>query len=234
MGGLVKLLTFFIYNILMADDYETRVDMRLGGVKEEIANRLNPFNQLSSPFQQRMIIGTYTLAIEPNFIQWMRIAKSYVKSSEAVNALSINLQDEINQDHRKMLRDFAQGCGFNPGFENYSLCFERAMPPVLRMWEMFAKGIGIRNLAAITILEYVSPVFIPYLEEMGKRLGCTDFTYTKIHGEADIEHSMSMRDSLMAEIAYWRNNKMGNPIASGDVDRAIDTTSAFLTKILTP
>lgn len=200
--------------------YEQIVNEQLELAKQRIAQSLAPPTELADE-QARSIIGTYRIAIEPNFIHWMYQAYQTTKSNKAKKVIAQNIRDEISQDHPKMLRDFAQQCGVNLTEDHY----RRASQPTLEMWTLFAKKDGLMNLAVATTLENTSLVFIPYLDGLGKRLGCKDFTYTKVHGEADLEHARDLYEGLVEEMnhsrASWRT-----------VSTSVDKTVRFLESIL--
>ena len=171
--------------------------------------------------QARNIVGTYRVAIEPNFIPWMLRAYQTVRSDKAKKVIGQNIHDEIAQDHPKMLRDFAQSCGVIVTEEHY----RRASQPVLDMWDIFAKKNGIMDLTVAATLENTSLLFIPYLAKIGRKLGCKDFTYTDVHGVADIKHARDLYDGLVEEMGN-SNCPVKEIVAAGD------QTISFLTKIL--
>ncbi len=76
------------------------------------------------------------------------------------------------------------------------------------------------------MLENTSPEFVPYLKELGKKVGCKDFTYTDVHGEADITHAQELYRGLVEEMNY--TNAPWKTVAT-----ASDNTIKFLEDILT-
>ena len=168
-------------------NYGKVVDEQLDLAKQRIEGALVPVGDLSIK-QARDIIGTYRVAIEPNFIPWMQRAYETAKSEVARRVILENIQDEVSQDHPEMLRDFSSSSGITLSTEHYALVSK----PVLDMWSLFVNNCGLTNVAVAATLENISLKFIPYLAELGKRVGCNNFTYTSVHGEADIEHAREL------------------------------------------
>ena len=141
----------------MVEDKEI-VEGQLKLASDRVKSFLVPTEILSEP-QARLIIGTYRVAIEPNFIQWMTQAYENAKSQKAKIALKKNIVDEISQDHPKMLRDFAQDCGvvLSP------LHYQRASQPSLDIWNLFTRRDSVMNLGIAAALENTSLLFIPYI-----------------------------------------------------------------------
>lgn len=204
------------------EQYRIIVDERLTIAKARINDVLVPIVNLSDE-QARNIIGTYRVAIEPNFIPWMIQAYQHSKNEKARKVIGQNIYDEITQDHPKMLRDFAQSCGVSLTESHY----QKASKPVLDMWDLFSKNDGLMNLSVAATLENTSLLFVPYLAEMGKKLGCKDFKYTNVHGEADIEHARDLLEGLVDSMKNYTN-----PWRT--ISTAIDRTVGFLENILKP
>mgnify|MGYP001611967737 CR=1 FL=1 len=206
---------------MVETQYKTIVDEQLKLAKGRVSSFLVPIEKLGDT-QARAIIGTYRVAVEPNFIPWMLQAYETARSQKAKRALKQNINDEISQNHPKMLRDFAQSCGVVVSEEHY----RRAAQPVLEMWSLFTRQDNLRNIGIAATLESTSQVFIPYLAEIGRKLRCTNFTYTDVHGEADIEHARDLHEGLVQEMEHsatpWRT-----------VATAVDKTTKFLESILT-
>ena len=202
--------------------YKKIVDEQLELAKQRIGRTLVPLEDLSRD-QISDLIGTYRVAIEPNFIPWMQRAYETAKSEVAKNVILKNIQDEVSQDHPKMLRDFSTGSGVPLDTRHYA----RVSKPVLEMWGLFGNDNGLTNVAIAATLENTSLEFIPYLANLGKIAGCTDFTYMDVHGEADIAHAQELYRGLVEEMgnanAPWRT-----------VATAVDKTTKFLEDIFTP
>jgi len=201
--------------------YNQIVDEQLELAKQRIARTL--VQQDLSESQIRDLIGTYRVAIEPNFIPWMQRAYETARSEVAKKVILENIQVEVSQDHPKMLRDFSRGSGVPLDIRHYA----RVSKPALEMWNLFGNDNGLTNIAIVATLENTSLEFIPYLANLGKRVGCTDFTYTDVHGEADIVHANELYRGLVEEMEY--DNVPWETVAT-----AVDKTSKFLEDIFTP
>ncbi len=198
------------------------VTEQLDLAKQRIENALVPAVELTDE-QARSIIGTYRVAIEPNFIHWMYQSYQTTKSDKAKQVIAQNIRDEILQDHPKMLRDFAQQCGVSLKEEHY----RKASQSTLEMWDLFSKRNGLMNLTVAATLENTSLVFIPYLANLSKKLGCGNSIYTDVHGEADIEHARDLYEGLVEEMNH-------SPSSWRTVSTAVDKTVGFLEVILRP
>src|SRR6185295_5432162 len=91
------------------NDYRIFVREQLKKAKSKIRKALIPVDELRDG-QAARIIGTYRVAIEPNFIPWMIQAYETSYGEKTRQVLYKNIFDEINQNHPKMLRDFAESC----------------------------------------------------------------------------------------------------------------------------
>lgn len=202
--------------------YETIVQEQLDQAKQRIEGALNPIGGLSQQ-QVKDIIGTYRVAVEPNFIPWMVQAYQTAQSDVARKVILENIQDEISQDHPQMLRDFCFDAGVILSLEHYT----RASQPVIDMWTLFSQKNGLTNTTIAATLENTSPVFIPYLAELSKSLGGRNLAYTDVHGEADVEHARELYSGLIEEM-----DKANGPWRT--VATAVEKTTGFLEKILSP
>ncbi len=203
-------------------NYKEIVDEQLELAKQRIGKSLVTLDDLSES-QIRDLIGTYRVAIEPNFISWMQRAYETANSKVAKKIILENIRDEVSQDHPKMLRDFSTDSGVPLDTRYYA----KVSKPVLEMWKLFGNDNGLINVAVVATLENTSLEFVPYLANLGKRAGCNDFTYTDVHGEADIAHAQELYRGLVEEMSYanapWRTVVM-----------AVDKTTLFLENIFTP
>lgn len=202
--------------------YEQIVTEQLALAKEQVKNALVTPEELSVD-QIREVVGNYRVAIEPNFIAWMQQAYATTKSATAKDIIKKNIDDEVSEDHPAMLREFSRSTGVIISPRNYAAVAK----PVLKMWELFGGRDPIVNVAVAAVLENTSLVFIPYLAHIAKQAGCTDFTYTDTHGEADILHAQELYRGLVEEMTQginpWRT-----------VATATSRTVEFLEEILTP
>jgi len=196
------------------------IDAQLGIAKQRIKGVLTPVKDLSIG-QMEDILARYKLAIEPNFVPWMQRALDTARSEITRNALSENIQAEVSQDHPKMLRDFVESSGVIITPEHYS----QISRPVQNIWRLSGNSCSVTNVAIAATLESTSPKFIPYVENLGKKLGCRDFTYTNAHGEADIKHAEELQRGLVEEVTLARGyeDRPWNTSAS-----AVNITTEFL------
>lgn len=206
------------------ETYKGIVDEQLELAKQRIGRALVPLENLSED-QIKRLIGTYRVAIEPNFIPWMQRAYETAKSDIAKKVILENIQCEVSKDHPKMLRDFSASSGVLLDARHYA----RVSKPVLGMWRLFSNDNGLTNVAIAATLENTSLEFIPYLASLGKRAGCNDFTYTDVHGEADISHAQELYRGLVEEMSQKEGAGPWRTVAT-----AVDKTTNFLEEILTP
>ncbi len=174
----------------------------------------------SSQGNARGVISLYTAAFAVNFTDWLGKTYPWVRHERSRFALADNIRCESVEDHVGMLLNFARSCRVTPGFG--------ALDPQLRDIRMlFVNPVdaGLKGLALCTILECTSTVFIPDLERRAQELGCTDFTYTRVHGEADAEHSRAFVEALSSEIT------MGYENPNHSIDKALAATIELLRSI---
>lgn len=170
------------------------VDRLIAEAREEVRSFVKPADQYREP---KLVIARYTAAIAVNFTDWLGKTYPWARHEIAQYALKDNLRCEQSQDHVGMLLNFTKGAGVRVMAED----FEWVAEPVEAIRKLLGRvcDAGFTGLAILAILENTSQVFIPVLEEMGKTLGVTDLTYTRVHGEADVEHSDAFIKALRAE-----------------------------------
>lgn len=169
----------------------------------------------------RKIIQRYTAVFEGNFLSWMSGASITARSVVSRFAADENLWVELKYDHPAMLRNFAVSCNAEPSKEDFKYMHEE----IQNTRNMVSELSGLKNICLMGTLENTSAAFIPYMAELGKKLGCTDFTYTDVHGEADIEHANQFLEALSDE----QNQGYGS--AEQDIDNTIEQTLKLLNKI---
>src|SRR3989344_8007789 len=161
-----------------------KIDNRLKVKMDKAINEVRSFlpsHQKLSKEQAIKIIQRYTASIEGNFLSWMSGASISVRSVISRFAVDENLWVEIKDNHPGMLRKFAINCKAEPNSEDYRYS-ERETNSIR---ELVSELSGIKTISLMATLENTSSAFIPFLAELGKKLGCKDFTYTNVHGEAD-------------------------------------------------
>lgn len=195
------------------------LESRIEELKRAVKKYLPSLNQLSDK-QARSLLKRYAAAIEPNFTYWMSAAAVSAKTQQGRYAATENLEVEIQDDHRGMLRKFVTQVGALPDRSVY----DTVRPAVDPIHELVSELNGTANLTIMAILENTSAVFIPFLERAAKKLGAKDFTYTKVHGEADIEHAQQFVWATKNELAKDPNHKT-------HFDRAAKKTERLLKQI---
>ncbi|MBI2106582.1 iron-containing redox enzyme family protein [Candidatus Woesearchaeota archaeon] len=159
--------------------------------------------------------------IEGNFLSWMGGASISARSVLSKFAVDENLLVEIKDNHPGMLRKFAKECKAEPNSEDYK--YSENETNAVR--KIVAELSGIKAITLMATLENTSSTFIPFLAELGKKLGCKDFTYTDVHGEADIEHANQFLEALTDE------QYLGYPTPEKDIDNTIRITLILLKKV---
>ena len=193
---------------------------KLANATVSVKNFLRPLSSLSDD-DVRKVIRRYTAAIEGNFLAWMGGASISARSVVSKFAADENLWVEIRDDHPSMLRNFAKCTKTEPDAED----FQYVHSEVMKIRNLVGELSGVKNIALIATLENTSTSFIPYLAELAKRLGCTDLTYTDIHGEADIEHANQFLEALSDE------QNQGYQSAEKEIDDTLALTLGLLKKI---
>lgn len=167
-------------------------------LQTEVHAFLPSLDQLA-PEQCRTIIQKYVAAIQGNFVNWMAAAAVSGRSVQARFAAEENIYVEMRDDHPGMLRRFAVAAHAEPTAEQYTA----VEPLVQEVRVMVAEMSGAKNTALMGALESTSAEFIPFLAALAKKLGSSDFQYTDIHGEADVEHADQFLWALSHEQKHY-------------------------------
>jgi hypothetical protein len=171
----------------------------------------------------KQIIARYVAAVAGNFIGLIGMTYPWVRHEGAQHALKDNLRCEQGHDHIGMLHDFAKQAGVTATTEDFD--YVAGHLKAIRNLMSYVADAGLIGLVFLAVLESTSVVFIPVLEDIGKKLDVTDLTYTKVHGEADAKHSAALVAALKAE---WT---MGYCYHEGHVKNAIGVVVEFLRRI---
>jgi hypothetical protein len=171
----------------------------------------------------RVVIARYTAAVMGNFTNWLGWSIPSVRNEYARYALTNNLRCELKQDHIGMLHQLAKSCSAVPDQEAY-LCIQPELTMIRQLF-VDTNTAGLVGTTVCAVLENTSLIFIPDLARLAEQCGCTDFTYTTVHGEADIEHALMLAEALEYE-AY-----MGYGDAEAVIANASQATLNLLTKI---
>ena len=167
--------------------------------KKFISNAKNEVGRIiaHSKVDSRTIIARYTAAVAVNFTDWIGKTIPWARHETARHALVDNLRCEAVHDHVRMLLNFAALSKAMPDREDYAHTYDE----VTDIRKLFAEPTtaGLSGVALCAVLENTSEIFIPDLARRAKECGCTDFEYTNVHGEADVEHSDAFLRATEAE-----------------------------------
>jgi hypothetical protein len=171
----------------------------------------------------RKIIQRYTAAIEGNFLTWMGAGTISARSVISKFAIDENLWVEIRDNHPGMLRRFSRSCKAEPNSDD----FRYVEKEVNEVRKIIADLSGIKIITLMATLENTSAAFIPFLAQLGRKLGCEDFTYTDVHGKADIKHANQFLEALSDE------QQLGYKNTDVDIDNTIKSTIVLLKRVFT-
>lgn len=172
------------------------VDLLIQEARKEVEGFVMPADEYTD---HRLIIARYVAAFAVNFTDWIGKTLPWARHELAQFALRDNLRCEQGQDHIGMLLNFARQAGVHAtDLGSYHVSQKVAM---IRNLLRDTSNAGLAGLVILSVLEETSKIFIPVLEDMGRRLGITDLTYTQVHGEADAQHSEAFIRALKAELA---------------------------------
>jgi hypothetical protein len=154
----------------------------------------------------RDVLARYTAATAVNFTDWVGKTIPWVRHELSRQVLIDNLRCETADDHVGMLLNFATLSGAMPERADYAHV-EDDLKNVRSIFNPIQQA-GLSGLALCAMLESTSEIFIPDLAERAKRLGCKDFTYTDVHGVADVAHSDGAIRALECEVTMGYSNWM--------------------------
>ncbi|MCW1930506.1 MAG: iron-containing redox enzyme family protein [Candidatus Kerfeldbacteria bacterium] len=157
-------------------------------------------SQLSTA-QAQNILQRYAAAIDGNFIPCMAAAMLSVQSIYARSATQNNLFEELSQDHPGMLKRFLASANIQPAPAAY-VAVSHAVHEVHKHTTQMN---GLKNMSLVTLCEYTSSAFIPYIAALAQKCGGTNFEYTDVHGVADIEHAKQCVYGLEMESRHYDN-----------------------------
>jgi heme oxygenase-like protein len=170
---------------------QAHVDCAIDDLRASLPNPA----QLSSD-ERRGIIARYTAVLEGNFIYWMTAAYLSVASEEAQSVIQDNLREEVRDNHPGMLRKFAIAAHAVPTDSD-----ARAVHRNLQNVRLFvARLSGVKIVLMMAFFEGFITRFMPYLAELAKRQGSTEYEYTEVHGVVDLVHTQALFRALDAEL----------------------------------
>ena len=158
-------------------------------VEKTIEEAMSTVEQIvtESTADSRTVIARYTAAIAVNFTEWMGRTLPWTRHEFTKYVLTDNLRCEITEDHTGMLFRFAENSGIK--LESSDYAYTKKEIANIRIMLSNPNSISLSGTALCAVLENTSLVFIPDLAKKARECGCSDFTYTVKHGEADTEHS---------------------------------------------
>ncbi len=169
------------------------------------------------------MIARYAAAFAVNFTDWMGRTILWVRHEKSRYVLADNLRCESVEDHVGMLLQFAELSGALPA----RVHFATVRREVSEIRHLFRDPLtaGLSGMVLLTVLEVTSEVFIPDLAERARRCGCTNFTYTDVHGSADIAHSLAFTEAVKGEAT------MGYIDAEAIMRKAADAAVTLMRRI---
>jgi hypothetical protein len=195
---------------------DPRIQQIFDSAKKEVEGFLPPLEGVDEA-RGRELIQKYVAAIEGNFVAWMGAAAICARSPQGRFAAEENLWVEMKDDHAGMLRVFAVDAKAEPEAAHY-----RAVASGVQVIRgLVAEMSGLKTLTLMGVLENTSGVFIPFLDELAKKLGSTNRTYAQIHGEADIAHANQFVWAVQHEMAFHEDSE-------AKVRDAVSKTLGFL------
>src|SRR2546426_12221165 len=169
-----------------------------GCVDSAIQNLLASFpnpEQLS-PEERRGTIARYTAVLEGNFIYWMTAAYLSVVSEDARSIIHDNLLEEVRDNHPGMLRRFAMAARAVPT-DSDALAVHRNLQNV----RLFVGRLSaVKIVLMMAFFEGFITRFMPYLADLAKRQGSSEYEYTDVHGVCDVVHTQELFRALEAEM----------------------------------
>lgn len=149
--------------------------------------------------QIRLAFTRYLSVFHPHFIVWVSAMQNSVRSPIAKYAAEDNILLELVENHQDMLLNFMAQINITPSFKEYlNLKHDINLINRVNIYGVKAK-MGVGPATVIYTLEELSKIFIPWMEKAAKKMGATDFTYTRNHGEADKQHSHLAYEASVAE-----------------------------------
>lgn len=146
--------------------------------------------------ERRDIIARYTAVLEGNFIYWMTAALITVGTEKAREEIVENLEEEIRECHPAMMRRFAIAANAAPSDSDAAAVYQN----LARVRGFVGKLSTVRLLIMLMFFESFIQRYMPYLAELAKLQGSTDFEYTDVHGVCDIAHSEGLFEAVKAEV----------------------------------
>src|SRR2546422_3110947 len=167
----------------------------IGRAIDDLLGSLPAPEQLSAD-ERRGIIARYTAVLEGNFIYWMTATYLSVRSAEAHAIIEDNLREEVRDNHPGMLRRFAVAAHAVPT-DLDSFAVYRHLENVRRFVGQLS---AVKIVLMMAFFEGFITRFMPYLADLAKRQGSSEYEYTDVHGVCDVVHTQELFRALEAEM----------------------------------
>jgi hypothetical protein len=191
-------------------------------VEDLLASLPDP-KQLSAD-QRRGIIARYNAVLEGNFIYWMTAALLAVKSEDARAKIVENLMEEVRDSHPRMLRTFTL-CAHGAPTDTDALAIHDDLTNV-RLF--LGRLSSCRIVTMMACFEGFIQRFMPYLAELAKMQGSSEFEYTDVHGVCDVTHTEELFRALDAEMALHA------PQSTADLFEGVNLLRKLIQSIVSP
>lgn len=203
--------------------HQQLVRQQLELANNRLSGLLRKPDELSTE-QAKGIVASFGAAIRPNMVLWKTMAHETALSPQSQAVLKQSLIDDQERPRNDMLRAFSESCGIPTTTDIY----QKVEQPVAMLHNTLDMNDPVRSMAIITTLQSASTIFIPYLVNLGKKLGATNFTYTDTVGDENPALAEDLIEGLIEEMAHGDETE---PIDS--LTKGIRRTEQFLEAILT-
>ncbi len=180
-------------------------------------------DQLSAD-ERRGIIARYSAVLEGNFIYWMTAAYLAVASAEAHAIIQDNLREEVRDNHPGMLRRFAIAARAVPT-DMDSFAVSRHLENVRRFVGQLS---AVKIVLMMAFFEGFITRFMPYLADLAKRQGSSEYEYTDVHGVCDVVHTQELFRALEAEMTFAPDLEPAPKLLTG-----VELLRALIQRIIT-
>ncbi len=187
---------------MKTEDTKTLIDDATEIIQERITQSVWWNMHKTTRRNRSRLVGRYAAAFAAEFQAWIGATYPFVRSERARFVLAKHIRSEFRNNHIGLLHDFAQQFdASNPRPQDRDWVSAH-LDDVRRLFNNSRSCCGLRGLAALTLLENASRVFIPVLEAAATKSGFDRHDYTRMHGEADeadIEHCQDLMLALEDE-----------------------------------
>ncbi len=147
--------------------------------------------------QTSQVIARYTAAFAVNFTDWIGRTLVWVGDDYAWSALNENLKCEVQENHTKLLFDFAELSYSVPKSKDYK-AVASTISDIRESLSCSRTG-SLFGIALLATLENTSEIFIPDLAKKAEGLGCKNLKYTDTREVSDFEYRDQLIQALKKE-----------------------------------